>query len=258
MPGLGWVLGGWVVSQTTGLFNTHPLTTIHNHTTTTPKTPQTHTHTLSLCLSLYSVLLAQTIAFRRVLQQRAPPDALTALCPVTPDARNWLQRRQSARAAAVRQWLEGAAGPSGGSPNAAAAAAASPASPVATAGGGGGSACASGSGSRTTATAAGWLGGWGGSSKAAAAGSSRQRGAADAAGRNDGSSGNARATKGAAGLTAPLLAPTGDEEAWGSGSGDGFEEYGSAASQLAGSSVVAASFCTAVSQQAGDSADSEV
>ncbi|KAI8472020.1 MAG: hypothetical protein J3K34DRAFT_458020 [Monoraphidium minutum] len=61
------------------------------------------------------LLLAQAVGFRRVLQQRAPRDALSALCPLRPDAREWLEQRQSL----VREWVEAAAplgSPQAGSP----------------------------------------------------------------------------------------------------------------------------------------------
>jgi hypothetical protein len=53
------------------------------------------------------LLLAQAVAFRRVLQQRAPRDALSSLRPLLPDAREWLERRQSL----TREWVEAGAPP---------------------------------------------------------------------------------------------------------------------------------------------------
>ncbi len=159
------------------------------------------------------MLLAQTIAFRRVLQQPAPPDALSTLCPaLTANARAWLDRRRAARAAEVRRWLEQASTAAPGSPRV---------------GGGGG-----------------WFVGWGG--KRAAAPPRRQEGGASGSEAGLPGAGGAAAAAAAAagGLSVPLL--LGDEEVWGSGS----DEFGSAASHLAGSSTRAGSFCTAVSQPA--------
>lgn len=166
------------------------------------------------------VLLAQTVAFRRVLRQRAPRDTLSAAAPLQPDAREWLVQRQSS----VHRWLEAA------SPD-------SPAPPAAA--------------PRAPARAGGSSWQWWPKATASAPG------AAAAAARGVAAAGSqpysrAQRPLGAlaaeAGASHPLLpvsaAPWGSEGE----SDDTGLEFGSVAPNAGASSTNAASFCTAASE----------